>query len=297
MEPWILLSVAAALAQTVRFALQRVLAVGALSPLAATWARFFWSAPLVVVAVWGYARARGLDLPVPESAAFWLYAMGGGLAQVLATVATVALLKARAFAVGITFKKTEVMLTALAGVAILGDWISGAGALAIAVGFLGVLLLSEPPEGGGVINRGAALGLVSGVFFALAAIGYRGATLALAGDDTLLVSGVTLALVSLAQAVGVGLWLAVMEPGQVGATLRAWRTSAPVGVLSMIGSWCWLAAFSMQIAAYVFAVGQVELIFSVALGAMWFGERITRREGAGMALLTVSILTLVWVTG
>ena len=63
-----------------------------------------------------------------------------------------------------------------------------------------------------------------------------------------------------------------------------------VGVTSMLGSWCWFAAFSLANAAYVFAVGQVELIFSLMLGALWFRERLGAREWVGMAVLTVSIL-------
>lgn len=294
MDLWIWLSLGAAAAQSLRFALQKVLAAGALTPLAATWARFLYSAPLVILLVALYGKTRGYEMPA-LTPAFWLYALGGGVTQVLATVATVALFKRRAFAVGITFKKTEVMLTALAGVVILGDWISAAGAAAIGAGFIGVLLLSNPPEGGSPFNRSAALGVASGVFFALSATGYRGATLALGGSDPLFVAGVTLAAVTTTQALGVGLWLAAFDRAQVVATLAAWRTSSLVGLFSLIGSWGWFAAFSLEAAAYVFAVGQVELIFSLAIGAIWFGERIARREVAGMALLTLSIVALVAV--
>ena len=60
----------------------------------------------------------------------------------------------------------------------------------------------------------------------------------------------------------------------------------------MAGSFCWFAAFSLQSAAYVFAVGQVELIFSLAVSVLVFGERVTRRELGGIALLAVSILAI-----
>ena len=48
-------------------------------------------------------------------------------------------------------------------------------------------------------------------------------------------------------------------------------------------------------AAYVFAVGQVELIFSLLIGAFWFRERLTGREYLGMAVLTVSILAIAFL--
>ena len=291
METWVLFAIVAAAAQTVRFAVQKVLAGGKLSAAGATWARFLFSAPLVAVLAVAYARGTGQALPVPTPA-FWAYALAGGITQILATICTVSLFRLRAFAVGITFKKTEVMLTALAGLVILGDMVSFWGGLAIGVGFLGVLLLSDPPGGGSILNRASAIGLLSGVFFALSAVLYRGATLEVQTGDPVLTGGATLAVVTLWQTVALGLWLWLREPGQMGATLKAWRQSALVGLFSLIGSWGWFAAFSLANAAYVFAVGQIELIFSLLIGWLWFRERVTLREVAGMAVLTVSILAV-----
>ncbi|NNE88156.1 MAG: EamA/RhaT family transporter, partial [Silicimonas sp.] len=191
MELWVFFSVLAAAAQTVRFAVQKVLAGATLSPAAATWARFVYSAPLVALLAWIYAQATDQILPAPEPG-FWLYAVSGGIFQILATICTVSLFKLRAFAVGITFKKTEVMLTVLVGLVILGDTVGLAGMGAIALGFLGVLLLSDPPEGGSFFNRAAGIGLLSGLFFALSAVTYRGATLALDTGDPVLTGGATL---------------------------------------------------------------------------------------------------------
>ena len=197
---------------------------------------------------------------------------------------------------GITFKKTEVILTAVAGFLILGDSVSSWGAVALGIGFLGVLWLSDPPGGGGrwrFLNRAAGLGLLSGVFFAVSAVGYRGAVLALDGGDTALRAGVSLAMVTAMQTVILGGWLTWREPGQVAAVLRNWRSAGRVGVLSMIGSFCWFAAFSLQNAAYVFAIGQIELIFSIFAAVLVFREKITPREFLGMGVITLSIVVLV----
>ena len=67
----------------------------------------------------------------------------------------------------------------------------------------------------------------------------------------------------------------------------------PLGLLSAGGSWCWFAAFALVNNAYVFAVGQVEVLFSVVASVFVFGETITRREGVGIVLLVVSILGVV----
>ncbi|MEO9825455.1 MAG: DMT family transporter [Paracoccaceae bacterium] len=289
MELWVFFAILAAAAQTVRFAVQKTLASATLSPAAATWARFVYSAPLVALLAFAYAKVTNQTLPAPAPG-FWPYALSGGLFQILATICTVSLFKLRAFAVGITFKKTEVMLTVLVGLVILGDTVSLMGIIAIALGFIGVLLLSDPPEGGSFFNRAAGIGLLSGVFFALSAVTYRGATLALNTGDPVLTGGATLALVTAWQTLALGLWLWWFEKGQITATLKAWRTSAFVGVFSLIGSWSWFAAFSLMNAALVFAVGQIELIFSLLVGALWFREKLQMRELVGMGVLTVSIL-------
>jgi drug/metabolite transporter (DMT)-like permease len=296
MELWIAFSVAAAFAQTLRFMVQKQLTVAGLSPGGATFARFLYSAPVVGAAMLAYLGATGQAVPA-MSGTFWGYALLGGFTQVLATVCTVALFAHRNFAVGITFKKTEVMLTAIVGLVVLGDHVSAAGWAALAVGLGGVLLLSDPPKGAGAgmgrfLNRAAGLGLLSGVFFAVSAVCYRGATLALGVEDLVLRAGWTLAMVTGTQLLGMAAWLAWRERGEIMRVVRAWRVAGLVGLFSMVGSYCWFAAFSLQSAAYVFAVGQVELIFSLAVSVLVFRERVTGREMAGIALLSVSILAI-----
>lgn len=289
-QTWVLFAVLAAAAQTLRFALQKVLAAGTLSPAAATWARFVFAAPAVTLAVVAFAPKDAFT--ALGSVHFWGWVTLGGVSQILATVCTVTLFSMRAFAIGITFKKTEVILTAIVGLVLLGDALTWAGFAAIAVGFLGVLLLSEAPEGGGMLNRAAGVGLLSGVFFALAAVAFRAATLEVSTGNPVLTGGVTLACAAWIQTVILGVWLWWREPGQIGATLAAWRQVALVGAASVAGSWSWFAAFSLMNAAYVFAVGQVELIFSLLVGWLWFRERLTARELVGMAILTASILVV-----
>jgi len=296
MDAWIAFSVAAAFAQTLRFMVQKQLKAAGLSTGGATFARFLYSAPVVLAGMLAYLWATERAVPA-MSGAFWAYALAGGAAQVLATMCTVALFSHRNFAVGITFKKTEVILTAVVGLVVLGDRVSGPGWAALALGLGGVLLLSDPPGGAGplhrrLLNRAAGLGLLSGVFFAVSAVSYRGATLALGVEDLVLRAGWTLAMVTGSQLVGMAAWLAWRERGEIGKVARAWRSAGLVGLFSMVGSFCWFAAFSLQSAAYVFAVGQVELIFSLAVSVLVFRESVTRREVGGIALLTVSILAI-----
>ena len=278
--------------------LQKKLSMGALSTAGATFARFVYSAPLVLLLVAIYLGLRGLALP-DLNGTFWAYALTGGLAQILATVCVVALFRQRNFAVGITFKKTEVVQTALVGLIVLGEGVSAAGLGAILVGLVGVLLLSGTPglTGGHwtqrIATRRAALGLLSGILFAISGVTYRGASLELASDDPFLRAMVTLGAVTASQTIAMTLWLRWREPGQLSAVIAARRSAVWIGLTSMAGSLCWFTAFTLQNAAYVNAVGQIELIFSLAVSVLVFRERMTAREIAGIGLLSASVLSLV----
>lgn len=297
MEPWILITIGAATAQTVRFMLQKRLKGMALSTAGATFARFIYSAPLVAVIAIVYAINTGQGAPqVP--AAFWPYMLAGGISQIIATMCVVALFSHRNFAVGITFKKTEVLLSALFGFLILGDRFTALTIIAMLIGFLGVILLSDQPSSEGhwhrrIFNRATALGIGAGVLFGISGNGYRGASLSLGDGDVFYRAIFTLAFVTAFQTVAMALWLAWRERGEVMRVLSAWRVAGLVGLTSMIGSICWFTAFTLQNAAYVNAVGQIELLFSLMVGAFVFGEKVTRREWQGLLLLTFSIIMLV----
>ena len=299
MELWIVFTIAAAFFQTIRFMLQKVLSTGTLSTAGATIARFAYAMPAALILISAYLVLTGQ--PVPQlGGVFWPYALAGAIGQIMATLCVVALFRQRNFAVGITFKKTEVIQTALVGWVILAEPLSLGGWLAILVGLVGVLILSDAPEkSGGIaerfLTRAVALGLASGAFFAMAAVGYRGATLQVASDDPIVRAGVSLVLVTLSQTVMMALWMRVKEPGQLTRVWQARKTAMWVGVTSMAGSFGWFVAFTLQTAAYVQALGQVELIFSIAASTLFFKERITGKEVLGIAVLTMSILLLILV--
>ena len=175
MPLWIPVTIFAAFMQNLRFLLQRHLKVTSLSTAGATWARFLYSAPLVALLMLTYARLGGEPLPGSNSR-FWGFIVSGGIAQILATMCVVALFARRNFAVGITLKKSEVLLTALIGLLVLGEAVTGIVVLAIVLGFLGVLLLSDPPTGADrlplkarIFNAASGFGLASGVLFGISA--------------------------------------------------------------------------------------------------------------------------------
>lgn len=294
MALWIPISLAAAAVQTLRFLLQRRLKVLGLSTGAATFSRFVFAAPLA----WGLVLvlvASGQDWPEP-GARFWIWAVTGGLGQIIGTWCTVSMFTMRNFAVGIAFTKTETVQVALFSAVMLGEAVSGPGFAAILVGVAGVVLLSWPKGArlqGAVLNQTLAVGLVAGAAFAMAAIGYRAAALSLGDGHYFFRASFTLACVTTIQTGMMLVMLRLQEPGAIIGVARAWKTTALVGLTGMLGSLGWFTAFTLQNAAYVRALGQVELLFGLAVSAAFLGERVTRREVAGMALLGVSILAIV----
>lgn len=90
-----------------------------------------------------------------------------------------------------------------------------------------------------------------------------------------------------------GLWLAWREPGEIGRVVTRWRRTVLVGLTGMLGSLGWFAAFSLQNAAYIRALGQAEIVFTLLASALVFRERLALREGLGIALVVASVVVIV----
>jgi len=300
MPLWIPVTIAAAFMQNLRFLLQRHLKVTTLSTAGATWARFLYSAPLVALLVVVYLAVSG-EAPPGTTVRFWGFIVSGGLAQIVATMCVVALFGRRNFAVGITLKKTEVMLTALVGLAVLGEAVSASVVIAIGFGFIGVVLLSDPPRGlvalpwrARLFNAASGYGLASGLLFGVSAVGYRGASLALDGGSVFLRASFTLSVATMVQTLALLAWMLWRERDEIGKVLASWRVSSLVGLTSMLVSLGWFTAFTLQNAALVKALGQVELLFTFMVSVFWLKERSTAKEIAGLAFILASLGLIVW---
>ncbi|MCC5969312.1 MAG: DMT family transporter [Pararhodobacter sp.] len=295
MDIWVWVTIAAAAVQTLRFVLQKRLKGLGLSTGGATFSRFVFAAPIAGAALVALMVARGDSLPALP-AAFWLWAMAGGAAQIIATFCTVALFSERSFAVGIAFTKTEAILVAGFSALLLAEPVSLLGLVAILTGTLGVLVLSRPAggwTGQGASHRALVLGLLAGGFFGLSAIGYRAATLEVDHPLALFRALVALVTATAFQTLAMALWLRWREPGELARVMVRWRAVLPVGVTGVLGSAGWFIAFALQNAAYVRSLGQIELIFSILASVVFFREKVRLVEVLGMALLAVSIIMIV----
>jgi drug/metabolite transporter (DMT)-like permease len=293
---WIPVTVWAAFAQTVRNAAQRSL-TAELGTLGATLVRFLYGLPFA--AIWFFAVEFFSGNPVPETnPKFLAWVLIGSISQIVATALLLRVMQERNFALGVAYSKTEVIQVALFAFAFLGDPVSTPLALAVASGTLGVLLLSPqgwtPGWARSWTTRPALLGLASGAGFALSAVGYRGATLALGDAQFLLAAAFTLLAAQSVQTLLLGGWLLARAPATVAKLLLAWRRSLLAGFMGAAASAGWFTAFALEPVAQVRTLGLVELVFSTAVSRRFFRERLSRRELGGIVLLAlgVAVITL-----
>lgn len=294
MELWIPITIAAAFSQNLRSALQKNLKKS-LSTWGATSARFVYAAPLALALTVVLMLVQGNGAP-STNGSFFKYAVMGGLAQILATGLLVHLFSYQNFTVATAFTKTEPIQTALFGIVLLGDVLSPVICIAILVSLLGVGLISIPHDrekGKNWFDRMALIGIVSGALFGLSAVAYRGASLALGDGDVIMRASFTLTIVTIFQSVVVLFWLRVREPRQLALLLKHWRAACLVGAVGMVGSLAWFTAFTLENAAHVRALGQIEIVFMLVASAFFFKERVTARELIGVLLVTIGIVGLV----
>jgi drug/metabolite transporter (DMT)-like permease len=296
-DAWVPITIAAAFFQNLRSALQRHLK-GRLSTTGATFSRFAYAAPLALFYVLALASFTGADLPDPNPI-FLVYAVVGGLAQITATALLLYSFSFRNFAVGTTYSKTETVQTAIFGIVILGDPLGISAAAAIVISLIGVMAISVARTRltflgllTSLAEKPALIGIASGACFGLSAICYRGASLSLGDHGFLIRAAYTLACVTVCQALLMAIYMRLVEPGQLSAVFRAWRVSAWAGITGMIASACWFTAMTIQNAAYVRALGQVELVFTFAASILLFREWPNRTEVIGILLVIAGILLL-----
>jgi drug/metabolite transporter (DMT)-like permease len=291
---WIPITLGAAFAQTLRNAAQRHL-TDELGTLGATLVRFLYGLPFAALWLAAVRGAGGHALPWP-STSFALWLALGAASQIAATAFLLRAMAERNFTLGVAYSKSEILQVAAYGFVFLGDPVSLMLCLAIGCATIGLLLLSpvdrERPLRSlatGWATRPALLGLASGAFFALSAVGFRGAALALPGTPFVLAAACVLLAAQLVQTLLLGGWLALRERGTVQRVLRAWRKSLFAGFMGASASAGWFTAMAIEPAAHVRTLGLVELLFSYAVSRRVFRERLTRRELAALGLLGLGL--------
>jgi drug/metabolite transporter (DMT)-like permease len=295
MPLWIPFTVAAALFQCWRTALQQKLR-GQLTVNAAAVVRYLYGVPVGCLILLLYSVATGQALP-PVTALVVLLCAAGGLAQILGTNLLIMAFGHRNFAVGTAYSKTEAMQAAIVSVLLLGEHLSALAWVGIAVGVGGVLYLSLAGRGTnpvellrGLAQPAALCGIGAGFFFAVTAVFIRAASQQMPGEDLVHKALLLLVITNILQTLMQGAWLARKEPESVRAVFSSWRSSAQVGALSAMGSACWFSAFALAPVALVRAVGQVEILFTLAFSRFFLKERIKPAERLGALVVAAGVV-------
>lgn len=299
MEPaswlWIPVTLCAAFAQTLRNAAQRHL-TASLGTLGATLVRFLYGLPFAALWLAGVHAVGEFALPIPN-AAFAGWVALGAISQIAATALLLRVMAERNFTLGVAYSKSEIIQVAVFGFVFLGDRVGLLTAAAVALGTVGVLMLSPADSQRplramltGWTTRTALLGLASGTGFAFSAVGYRGAALSLSETPFLMAAAYTLLAAQLLQTVLLGGWLTLRTRDVVARALRAWRASLFAGFMGAAASVGWFTAMAIEPVAHVRTLGLIELLFSYAVSRRVFRERFTRLELAGIIVLSCGLV-------
>jgi drug/metabolite transporter (DMT)-like permease len=284
---WIPATIAASLLQTARNLTQRSL-TDIIGVVGATQVRFLFGLPfallflLMVCLVTAVCRPRSAAACSPTRS-------GGALTQIAATALMLAAMR-RSFAVTTAYTKTEPVQVAIFGALLLGDPLGWGKFAAIVVATIGVIVVSWKPgeklTAAGM--RPAVLGIGAGAFFALSAIGFRGAIQALP-EGGFFIRATTILALGLRCRPPPDAYMLVADRPALIMSLRNWRRSLSAGFLGAAASQCWFIGFSLTSAANVRTLALIEVPLAQIASRRIFSEGTSRRELAGMALIVIGV--------
>ena len=301
MQTWILITFCSAFLQNLRSVLQKHLKTK-MGTTGATFVRFGFGVPFSLAYLGFQVFVLKDQLPTPN----WSFAMWevvGALSQIMATFLLVHMFSYRNFAVGTAYSRTEPAQAALFALIFLGERVNVPTMLAISISVVGVMLISVARTeiswkslGTSITSRTAQIGLLSGTLFGISAVAYRSASLSLASSldvpNYIMQASYTSTVVIILQTAIMLVWIVLKEPGELIKMRKAWVISLAVGFVGATGSFGWFMAMTLQHAAVVKALAQVEMLFTFASSVFIFKEHINRYEIAGCLLIVFGILAL-----
>jgi drug/metabolite transporter (DMT)-like permease len=300
MELWIPLTIAAAFFQNIRSAMQKHLK-GKLSTLGAAYVRFVYALPVALLYFFAVVYFEQQPLPGMD-AGFLFYAVSGGICQIMFTVFLLWLFSYHSFAVGTTFSKLETVMVAVFGLLLLGDRLTPAVIVAIAMSAVGLVVLSA---GQAKLNLGnllqglwrapTAIGLACAAWLGMSVVLFRAASLSLGVASFTVAASFTLLIVLILQIAIMGVMIGLREPEQLRKVLLYWRPAMLVGISGGLASIGWFTAFTLQNATYVRALGQIELIFTFVVSILVFREKVSPAEIGGIGLIAAGIVILLLI--
>ena len=290
---WVPITMVAAAGQVVRNGAQANL-TGKIGTLGATQVRFIYGLPFALLFLLLALALSGEAFPRFDEAAL-AWTVTGAICQIGGTAMMLVVMGRRAFGVAYAYIKTEPVIVALLGVALLGDHLPLLAWLAVGTVTAGVLVASvKPGEFAALVGEGRMIlaGIVSGGLYGLSSIAFRGAIEALPEGGFITRSLSVLALTLVIQTVLLGAWLALSNRAAFMGSLREWRESLGAGFAGALSSACFFTAFALTPAANVRTLALVELPLAAIVSGRLGGRAMARHELGGMALVMGGVALL-----
>ncbi len=295
---WIPVTLIAAAAQTARNATQRSL-TESIGTMGATQVRFLYGLPFACLFLFAVLLATGERLPQLTSTAL-LFTLLGAVSQIAATALMLAAMREKSFSVTTAYIKTEPILTAVVGLALLGDRLTPLKVAGILVATAGVLLTSVKREALGALlkeARPALLGIAAGGMFGLSAVAFRGGIIGLP-EGGFVLRATTILVIGLAMQTAILLvYLLIFDRPALTKSFGVWRASSMAGFLGAFASQFWFLGFALTSAANVRTLALVEVFMAQAVSRRMFAQQTSAQEYAGMALIVAGVATVMWAAG
>ncbi len=300
MNLWIIITVLAAFLQNIRSSLQKHLK-NVMGSTGATFVRFGFGVPFACL--YWCILIFGFKFQLPAlNFSFFLWASIASFAQIFATFLLVYLFSFRNFTVGTAYSRTEPAQTAIFALILFGEKLSASSIMAIAISIVGVMMISVARSAitlktvfTSILSRTALIGLASGTLFGLAAVGYREAALSIEHEFFMVQSSTTLVYAIILQTLAMLAWIILFQRDELPKIIKAWKPALAVGFAGATASFGWFTAFTLQQAALVKVVAQVEMLFTFGTSILFFKESINRLEVIGCILITAGIILLVLI--
>lgn len=284
---WILLSLASGLFQVLRNTAMKRLG-HALDEYINVWGRFTFVVP--------FALLGCLLRPWPTlKSGFFLWCVAFGVSQTLATLALSKALKLSALSLVTPLWKVSLLVLVALGYTV-GEHPTALGISGVLCSTVGVYLLNVSqarisvwePLRVLVTDRGQRYTLLAAFLYAPAVLTFK--QVVLTSDP----ATATFAAYSAASLVMTPLVLTT-SARHLTAIPRYWATFTAVGLFATLTSLSHGIAYTLALASYVEAVKQVDILFAMAAGLLFFGESERVRDaalGATVMLLGMVLLAL-----
>jgi drug/metabolite transporter (DMT)-like permease len=241
----------------------------------------FWFFALFVL--WVAARAPGGLRAAVATRQPALQILRGVLLAVEICIMVVAFVELGLVEAHAIFSSYPLLIVALSG-PVLGEKVGWRRWTAIAIGFLGILVILQP--GVAVFSPAALIPLLSALMYAL----YGLLTRYVARQDSAAVSFFWTGTAGAAAATLIGIWF--WEP----MTPADWGLMATLCCTGALGHWCLIRAYAVAEASAVQPFSFLQLVWASALGIAAFGETLEPNVAIGTAIVVAAGLFTLWRT-